>query len=187
MRQPLVMQPAETQGLRYDRTTIVLHWISALLVAVLWTIGQTVDVFPNGPLRIDYRSVHIVLGVVLGVVLLARLGWRLMRRETLPPIDHGLLLVIARVTHWLLYALLAITAGFGIANAWVRGDVIFNLFQVPAYDPGNRALMHLIGDRHALFANAVLIVAGVHAAAALFHHYVLRDATLRRMLPWGSR
>jgi cytochrome b561 len=187
MRTTVVEQPAETQGLRYEPTTIALHWISALLVVVLWTIGQTVDVFPNGPLRIDYRSVHIVLGVALGAVLLARLGWRLTRRETLPPLDHGVLLAIARVTHWLLYALLIVAVGFGIANVWVRGDSIFNLFRIPAYDPGNRALMHLIGDRHALAANAVLIVAGVHAAAALFHHYILRDATLRRMLWWDLR
>jgi cytochrome b561 len=187
MQDTIVTQPAETQGLRHDPTTIALHWISAVLVAVLWTIGQTVDVFPNGPLRIDYRSVHIVLGAALGVVLLARLAWRLMRHETLPPIDHGLLLAIARITHWLLYALLIIAVVLGIANVWVRGDVIFNVFQVPAYDPGNRALMHLIGGWHALAANAVLIVAGVHAAAALFHHYILRDATLRRMLWWELR
>ena len=184
MQNSIVMQPAEMQGLRHDVTTIALHWITALLVVLLWTIGQTVDMFPNGPLRIDYRSVHIVLGAALGVVLLARLGWRLTRRGTLPPIDHGLWLAIARITHWLLYALLVVAVGFGIANAWVRGDSIFNLFRLPAYDPGNRALVDLIGDRHALFANAVLIVAGLHAAAALFHHYILRDATLRRMLPW---
>jgi cytochrome b561 len=183
MRYTIVMQPAKTQDLRHDPATIALHWISALLVAVLWTIGQTVDVFPNGPLRIDYRSVHIVLGMALGAVLLVRLGWRLTRRETLPPLDHGVLLAIARVTHWLLYALLIVAVGLGIANVWVRGDVIFNLFQVPSYDPDNRALRHLVGGWHALAANAVLIVAGVHAAAALFHHYVLRDATLRRMLP----
>jgi len=187
MQHTIVTQPAETQGLRHDPATIALHWISALLVVVLWTIGQAVDVFPNGPLRIDYRSVHIVLGAALGVVLLARLAWRLMRRETLPPIDHGLLLMIARITHWLLYALLIIAVALGFANMWVRGDVIFHLFRVPAYDPGNRALVHLIGGCHALATNAVLIVAGVHAAAALFHHYILRDATLRRMLPWEMR
>ena len=52
---------------------------------------------------------------------------------------------------------------------------------------GNRALVRLIGGWHALAANTVVIIAGVHAAAALFHHYILRDATLRRMLPWGLR
>src|ERR1700733_6297214 len=187
MRHTIVMQPAETQGLRHDPTTIAFHWISAALVAVLWTIGQTVNFVPSGPLRIDYRSVHIVLGVALGAILLARLGWRLTRRETLPPIDRGFLLVIARITHWLLYALLIVAVGLGLANVWVRGEVIFNLFQVPAYDPENRALVRLIGGWHALAANTVVIIAGVHAAAALFHHYILRDATLRRMLPWGLR
>ena len=187
MQFTIVMQPAKPRAQRYDPVTIALHWISTVLVVVLWTIGQTVDVFPNGPLRIDYRSAHIVLGVALGAVLLARLGWRLTRRETLPPIDNGVLLAIAHATHGLLYALLIVAVVLGIANVWVRGDVILNLFQVPAYEPGNRALMHLVGGWHAVAANAVLVVAGVHAAAALFHHYVLRDATLRRMLPWELR
>ena len=187
MQHTIVTQPAETQGLRHDPTTIAFHWITAALVAVLWVIGQTVDVFPNGPLRIDYRSTHIVLGVTLGLVLLGRLGWRLTKHRSLPPIGSGLWLATARFTHWLLYALLILTVGFGIANVWVRGDVIFNLFQIPAYRPGDTALRHVIEDRHALMANAMLIVAGVHAAAALFHHYVLRDATLRRMLPWELR
>jgi cytochrome b561 len=187
MLDSLMAQPAVTQGLRHDRTTIVLHWTTAILVAVLWTIGQTIDIFPNGPLRIDYRSVHIVCGVLLGVVLVARLAWRLTRRESLPPIDHGVLLFIARATHWLLYALLIAAVGLGVAYLWVRGDSIFNLFSVPAFDPGNRALLHQVGGWHALAANTILIVAGVHAAAALFHHFVLRDATLQRMLPWRER
>jgi cytochrome b561 len=103
MHHTMVRQPAEAQGLRHDPTTIALHWITALLVAVLWLIGQTVDFPPNGPLRVDYRSLHITLGVALGIVLLLRLAWRLTRRETLPPVDEGLLHVIASVTHWALY------------------------------------------------------------------------------------
>jgi len=187
MQHSIAMQPAETQGLRHDPITVALHWITALLVGILWVIGQTIDVFPNGPLRVDYRSVHIVLGAALGVVLLTRLAWRLTRRETLPPIEHGWLLAIARITHWLLYALLVITVILGIANVWVRGDAIFALFRVPAYDPGNRSLIRMVGGWHALAANAALVVAGLHAGAALFHHYILRDATLRRMLPGRLR
>ena len=187
MGNSIVSQPASTQGLRHDPTTIALHWLTAVLVIVLWTIGQTVDFAPNGPLRIDYRSVHITCGVILGLVLVARLTWRLTRRQSLPPIDRGLLLVIARITHWLLYALLLVTVGLGVTNVWARGDSIFNLVHVAQLVPGDRALVHRIGDWHALAANAVLIVAGLHSAAALFHHMVLRDATLRRMLPWPPR
>ena len=183
----LVAEPAATQGLRHDPTTIALHWTTAILVGLLWIIGQTVDFPPTPVLRTDYRSLHIVLGVALGIVLMARLAWRLTRRNNLPSIDHGLLLVIARLTHWGLYALMLLAIGLGIATTWTRGDSVFGLFSIPAFDPGNRALMREIHGWHALAANAVLIVAGLHAAAALFHHFIMRDATLRRMLPWEMR
>src|SRR5215469_11003603 len=111
MFQRYVTRPADARGLRHDTTTIALHWITALLVAMLWIIGQTVNFPPNGPLRVDYRSLHIVLGVALGIVLLLRLTWRLSRREAVPPIDQGLLHVIARTTHWMLYALMILTVG----------------------------------------------------------------------------
>jgi cytochrome b561 len=184
MQHTIAMQPAGAQVARHDPTTIAFHWISAVLVAVIWGIGQTVDVPPNGLLRTDYRSLHIVLGVVLGAVLLARLAWRVTRNGMLPPLDHGLLLFIARATHWALYALIILAVILGLGTAWVRGDTLFGWFSIPAYDPGNRALIHLIQGWHALAANAIMIIAGVHATAALFHHYILRDATLRRMLPW---
>ena len=97
--------------------------------------------------------------------------------------EIALMELAARLTHWALYLLILTTLMLGVANVWMRGDVIFNLFTVPAFDPSNRALRTLIGDWHALAANAILILAGVQAAAALFHHYILRDGVLRRMLP----
>lgn len=187
MTESIVAEPAITQGLRYDPTTIALHWVTAVLVVSLWIIGQTVDFPPTPALRVDYRSLHIVFGVTLGIILLARLAWRLTRRDAPPPIDQGLLLVIARLTHWGLYVLLVLAVGLGIATTWTRGDSIFGLFSIPAFDPGNRALMRQIHGWHALAANTLLIVAGLHAAAALFHHFIMRDATLRRMLPWQQR
>jgi cytochrome b561 len=66
----------------------------------------------------------------------------------------------------------------------MQGDSIWNLFTVPAYDPGNvRALSRWMRGWHGTAANTILIIAGLHAAAALFHHYLLRDDVLRRMLP----
>ena len=183
----VVHRPAATQGLCHAPTTIVLHWLTAVLVVLLWTIGKTIDYAPSGPLRVDYRSLHMALGVTLGVVLIIRLTWRATRGGMLPALDQGLLLVVTRGTHWLLYGLMVLTVGLGVANVWVRGDSLFNLVHVPQLFLGDRALVHRIDDRHALAADAVLIVAGLHSVAALFHHFVLCDATLRRMLPWASR
>lgn len=183
----IISEPVATRSLRHAPITIVLHWLTALLVVLLWTIGQTIDFAPKGPLRVDYRSLHMTLGVTLGIVLVIRLAWRTTKGGMLPPLQQGLLLAIARLTHWLLYVLLLITVALGVTNVWAQGDSIFNIIQVPQLFPGDRPFIHQIGDWHALAANAVLIVAGLHSAAALFHHFVLRDTTLRRMLPWAVR
>jgi cytochrome b561 len=175
--------PVIIRALRYDPVTIALHWTTAVLVSLLWVIGKTIDYAPNGPLRVDYRSLHMLLGVTLLGVFITHIIWRLHRGRSLPAARNALMELAARVVHWALYLLVGTTLVLGLANVWVRGDVVFNLFTVPAFDPANKALRHLIGDWHALAADAILILAGVHAAAALFHHFILRDGVLRGMLP----
>ena len=71
----------------------------------------------------------------------------------------------------------------GIANSWVRGDNLFNLFRIPAWDPSNKALRGEVEELHALAANLLILLAGLHAAAGLLHHYLLKDTVLQRMLP----
>jgi len=169
---------------RYDSASMVLHWITAILVVVLWSIGQTIDFVPKGPQRIEYISLHIVFGVLLGLVLLARLARYVSGQvKPPPPVDHGFLLYVAKGTHGLLYVLLIAAVALGVKLAWVRGDLVFGLVQLTSFAPGDTALRHYLGKSHEMVANAILVVAALHAAAALFHHYVLRDSTLRHMLP----
>ena len=177
------MQPVSTKARRYDRTTIAFHWVTALLVVTQWLGAQTIDWFPRGPLRVDARSVHISLGVALAAILGARIVWRLSQGRRLPLADNGALNVVAKGTHWALYTLLIAMVAVGLFLVWTRGDSIFNLFSVPAYDPGKRALAHRTQDIHALLGWAILALAGLHAAAALVHRYLWRDGVLDRMLP----
>ena len=187
----MAQEPADRD--RYDRFTILLHWTTAALVVLLWAIASPdvpltagvslIDFMPNGQPRIVVRSVHITLGLVLIAVLLVRLSWRATSGERLPPAEQGPWGTAAKLGHYALYALLAATLLLGLANLWARGDSIFGLFNVPAFDPTDRALRKTVGNVHRWAANALLIVAGAHAAVALFHHYVRRDGVLRRMLP----
>ncbi len=165
--------------LRYDAGSIALHWATAGLIAALWLGGQTVDALGHAwtPLL---RSVHIVLGLTLAVVLLVRITWRLSGGRRLPGADDGVLQTAARATHGLLYLLTGTAVALGIATAWFRGYVVFGLFAFPGTD---RTLGHVVRGYHALAANGILILALAHAAAALFHHYVIDDGVLRRMLP----
>lgn len=168
---------------RYDGVSILLHWLTAALVATLWALGQTIDFFPKGAPKIDARSVHITLGATLAVVLIARILWRASAGRRLPLANRGWLGAAARVVHYGLYLLVGVTVTLGIFNAWQRGDVLFNVYTIPQLIPGDLGLKRTIEKLHGDFADIVLIIAGLHAAAALAHHYLLRDRVLRRMLP----
>lgn len=167
----------------YDRRTIRLHWLTASLVVALWALGQTIDWFPKGLPRTSARSTHIVLGFLLAATLATRIWWRSTAGRHLPHADRGWLGFVAVAVHRLLYVGLVATVLLGIANAWFRGDTLFGLFSFPPFDPANKALRGTIEDWHGTAADALLIVAGAHAAAALFHRIVLRDAVLHRMWP----
>ncbi len=176
------MQPISPDETHYDRTTIFLHWATAVLVAEQWLGAQTIDWFP-GPLRVDARSVHIALGVALTILLLARVIWRLKFGRRLPRATSGGLDVIAKGTHWGLYVLLTAMLLVGLFLAWVRGDSLFNLFRIPSLDPGNRALREEVQQIHATIGYLILALAGLHASAALVHRFLWHDGVLRRMLP----
>ena len=173
------MSRPTTTALHYDRTTIFLHWAVVILVALLWGIAQIIDLFPRGPLRVDARSLHITLGLALAGVMVVRIVWRNGIGRVLPPASQGMMQTAARAIHHALYALVCGEVLLGMTFAWVRGDSIFGWFRLPGYPP----LKEIIGDLHAIGANLILITAAAHAAAALLHHFVLRDGVLLRMVP----
>ena len=177
------MQPISRTTARYDTVTIAFHWVTAIMVAMQWLGAHTIDWFPRGPLRVDARSVHIVFGILLALVLAGRIIWRTSRGRRLPPADQGALNALAKLTHWGLYGLLTAMIIAGIALAWARGDSLFNVVAIPAFAPGNKALPDQIGEIHATIGWIIVATAGLHATAALFHRYVLHDGVLARMLP----
>jgi cytochrome b561 len=167
----------------YDRRTILLHWITAALVVLLWGIAQVIDLFPKGAPRIAVRSVHIVLGVLLGVILVTRILWRARSGRRLPPANPGVMGYFARIVHVGLYVGLASVVLLGISNAWARGDYLFSVWRIPKLYPDIPQLKPTIENLHATFANALIILAGVHSLVAIVYHFILRNGVLRRMLP----
>lgn len=177
------MQPVSVDARQYDARTIALHWITAGLIAAQWGIAQVIDWFPNTTPRVAVRSTHIVLGSVLLAVLLARVAWRATNGRRLPAADRGALHLVAKATHWTMYALLAAVLALGAATAWARGDSIFGLFRLPKLDPSNPDLGKWMVGVHGTAVTMLLVLAAVHASAALMHHYFWKDGVLRRMLP----
>ncbi len=177
------MQPVDRGAVRYDGTTMVLHWLTAVLVAAQWLGAQTIDWFPKGALRVDARSMHITFGVLLAVLIAARLIWRATNGRRLPAADSGPLHMLAKATHWGLYALVIAMLGVGLFLTWARGDSWFNVFRIPAFRPGDHDFADQVQDIHATIGYLILGLAGFHALAALLHRYVWHDGVLARMLP----
>ena len=181
------MQPVSTGARQYDARTIALHWATAGLIAAQWGIAQVIDLFPTGTPRVAVRSTHIVLGLVLVGVLVARMVWRATEGRRLPAADRGALHVVAKATHWTMYGLLAAVLALGVVTTWARGDSIFGLFRLPKLDPSNPELGHWLLEIHGTAVVILLGLAAVHAGAALAHHYLWKDGVLRRMLPGQPR
>src|SRR5690348_6641820 len=133
---------------KYDNFSILMHWLTAALIVVLWIVAQIIDDFPRGAPRMLVRSVHISLGVTLAVVIGIRLLWRASPRRRAPLAMAGALGIAARVVHYGLYVLVVGAILLGIANVWVRGDTIFGLFTVPRLSPGNASLKDTIEELH---------------------------------------
>lgn len=166
---------------RYDRVTVNLHWGVAILLTLLWLMGRLTGFLPKGPLRLDIWSVHVLLGFTLAVLVVARIAWRLTRGRRLPAADEGLRHIAAVVVQTALYALLLAVVALGIANVFGHGFPLFGEWKFPRF--WDKPTQHAINEWHDLAANIIAGVALLHAAAALFHHYWLRDTVFARMLP----
>lgn len=165
---------------RYDLPTVVLHWLMAVLILLDWVIGQGRGFAAPGGARAGVLSWHMLLGIAIGVILVARIVWRLSAGEHFA-YAKGPLGRVAIAAHVALYVLMAVTVLAGFATAMVRSTPIFGL-TLPELAP--RATLDLFGGFHGVFANLLGLLAAVHAVAAIGHHFVLRDRVLVRMAPF---
>ena len=166
---------------KYDTRTIWFHWLSAGLIVTLWGLAQIIDWFAR-PDRVWPRTLHIALGLTLVAVYVARVIWRVSSGRRLPMAETGVLGLVGKAAHYGLYALVAVTLGLGLYYEAMRGDSIAHLFRLPQLIASDQAARGAMGEWHGTAANAILILAGLHGAAALYHYIVRRDRVLQRMV-----
>jgi cytochrome b561 len=164
------------------------HWATAPFVLLAWLLGQFRDALPRGAARDAGLSVHMALGLGVILLIVLRLAWRaldppppaIVARRFEPWLGYA-----ASAGHLLLYALLIAAPILGIVVQLARGQAlpVFGLFDIASPWTMDRAFFRQMLGLHELAANALGVVAAGHAAAALFHHWVLRDRTMARMLP----
>lgn len=170
---------------RYGLVSILLHWLVALAVFGLFALGYwMMGLSYYDPWRQSAPDLHKSIGILLFAVMLLRVLWRLLNPSPAALASHGRLTRLAsRLGHGLLYVGLFVLmiSGYLISTADGRGIEVFGLFSVPATLSGLPRQEDIAGAVHEYLAWGLVIFAGIHALAALKHHFIDRDGTLMRM------
>lgn len=174
---------------RYGAVAQLFHWTVVVLVITQFVLAlRAKGLSPVA--KIGILGLHKSVGItILGLALL-RLTWRLF--NPVPPLPAGAPRWqdrAAHVSHFLLYALLFITPVLGWLMSSARAFSVswFGLVTLPDFIKPNKAAFQTLHDAHEFMAISLGVIAIVHAAAALKHHFFDRDNVLRRMLPVPDR
>nr|WP_294560096.1 cytochrome b/b6 domain-containing protein [uncultured Rhodopila sp.] len=176
-----------TAGVRgYSRVMQVIHWTTLALLLSACLAAWMIDAAGSREQAAWLVMLHRSLGMTILLMTPIRLAIR--QRAGTPPLPAGLPAaqrIAARVTAGLLYALLGLQPLLGLAASQLHGDrvLLFGTIDLPAWLPANRPLAHQIFQLHGWTAMALLLLIGLHATAALYHHFVRKDAVLAGMLP----
>ncbi|GIX35041.1 MAG: cytochrome b [Lysobacteraceae bacterium] len=171
---------------RYPAVLVAIHWLTLVLVVLAYLSMEFRGVFPRGSeARAWMAFVHVSAGLSVLLLVLARIVVRLRTRMApISPAPGKALAIAAAAGHAALYLfMLAMPLlGWLIVSAEGKVPSLWGL-PVPALIGPDRALAHQLEELHELGALVGYWLIGLHVAAALYHHHVRRDDTLRRMLP----
>jgi cytochrome b561 len=168
---------------RYTKVARALHWAIALLILFNLWLGFAHDALPK-----DWKvmPVHKSVGLTVLALTLVRIGWRLTHpAPPLPARTPAWERLVAQVTHIGFYVLMLALplTGWIMSSAGDRPLNWFFLFDVPKFGVAKGdAITGISHEGHEIlgFVFAALIL--LHVAAALRHHFILKDGVLRRML-----
>ncbi len=172
---------------RYDATSRLLHWATVALVLAAAGLGLWIaHARPEEEaLKLRLYTLHESIGVTIWLVTLLRLAWRLGHPPPPLPADMpDALKFAARLNHvaFYLWLLTMPAVGFVATNAWGFSLTWFGLVPLPGPVGKDVPLAETLTLVHRVMAWSLVAMIGLHVSGALWHHFVRRDGTLRKML-----
>jgi cytochrome b561 len=174
-----------TKRLNYGPTAKVLHWLIVVLLFIQFPIGWLMPDIHGGMKPGQAMTFHVSVGITILAVIALRFVWRLTHpvapENTLPPWQR----LTSEGVHWLLYVLVIASTITGWLFASFRGWSIsyFFIVPLPVLASKSDAGLHAIDGWHQVMEWSLLIVIGIHVAAAMAHIFIYRDRIMQRMLP----
>ncbi|HET9694726.1 MAG TPA: cytochrome b [Steroidobacteraceae bacterium] len=181
--------PLRNTAEAYGSLSKFLHWAIVLLIISQYFIAEAAEEAGDGtPERASLMAWHISFGLLVLLLALVRIAWKIVNKGQPAVIGQvAWQRTAASVGHGLLYLLILLQplSGWLVVSSGGSAAGFFGWFHFPALVAENHDLHEALEEVHELLFNVLLGVAVVHVAAALYHHWVLKDATLRRMLPFA--
>lgn len=174
----------------YDRVLKGIHWATLLLVAISFAAIWASHAAASREQAMLLVQLHRSVGVSILALTLFRLAWRWDARIPALPAELRLIQKLAaRATEYALYALLLAQPVLGILHTNARGQRVdlFFIGELPPVVGADKALAKQAMAAHEAAGYLLLVLIAMHAAAALFHHFVRRDDVLNTMLPSRRR
>ena len=169
----------------YGWVSIILHWLGAIFIIGLFVLGiLMVDWDYTHPWYYDAPHFHESLGIIFVILLIFRLIWRQINPKPMPLATSELQRRVASFAHHLLYLLMVAIpiSGYLISSADGRAVKVFQWFEVPAIVDNIDNLATISGNIHYWLSIAIIALTVLHIAAALKHHFVDKDDTLKRII-----
>ncbi|MCX8956241.1 cytochrome b561 [Erwinia psidii] len=172
--------------IKYARLQMLFHWLTVMLLVIAYATIELKWLADRGTWQRNVVMItHFSAGVCVLLMMFTRVFLRTRHRTppVVPPLKHwqtGL----SHLVHTLLYALFIVLPVLGVSSRYLRGRdwSLFGL-NMPVSAVSNPELASTLIDWHETLAPLGYWLIGLHAVAALFHHYVMKDNTLRRMMP----
>ena len=161
-----------------------LHWLMAVLILGLLALGIYMSDLPLSPQKLELYSWHKWAGVTVFLLVWLRLAWRVTHRPpALPDSLSSTVQLAAHAGHALLYVLMIAIplSGWLMSSAKGFQTVWFGVLPIPDLIGKDKAFGDLLQQVHKLLNLLLMLTLAGHVVAALWHHFVLKDDTLRRM------
>ena len=173
---------------KYSGLQIGIHWLVFLLVVVAYAAMELRGFFPRSE-RPLINMVHVSCGITIFVLMVARLLVRLKYPAPLiTPKPKPMMTGLAHLGHLVITLLFIALPIIGLLMMWNRGNNWFAFgITMPHASEANFDLVDTLKSWHVTLATLGYYAIGLHAAAALAHHYVWKDDTLQRMMPGKRR
>jgi cytochrome b561 len=176
---------ADQRPSEYSGLSVAIHWlIFCGLIALFVSVNYAQSLDKTDPLRSTMMDWHKAIGVAVLCFAVLRLLWiRIKGAPALVPTTR-VTDVLAHISHGLLYLLLLALplTGLGMTLAAGRGVTLLGI--PPVLTEANKPLAGLLHSAHEIIFVTTAALVCIHVAAALWHQYIRKDATLGRMVPW---